>query len=443
MKLFIPALIEAWLETKVQKVRVIISLIGVVAAVAAMSLVIAIGNVAIHSLEETIVANGGREATIDVTVTPAGQQQSQLPFGMTVPTKTTEDAQFDVHGKPEDPVGDAMLNTVKTYKVRYFSRVQRTQANITAYETSNTQVNIPFGGGSVNVSNNPISVLAVDPGYQVIFRQAMVEGRYLRNSDVELRSNPTVINESLWKKALNNKPLSQNPQIKVRKSDGTTVAFTVVGVVKDSLISMDTMFIPYEAFPYTLGASATNPSLLVWTSKEEAPTAQKSLRDAVAAAVGNDYTVSATGGDAGAMASSLTGTATGVFTTVMSIIGAIVIGLGSLGLLNVAVVTVRQRVREIGIRRALGASAKRIFFAVFLESVVATSLAGVLGVVIAIIIFRVVPLDTYGIVLLEQPGFPMSAAMVGVGVSTAVGALCGLIPAIAAVRIKPIEAIRY
>lgn len=125
------------------------------------------------------------------------------------------------------------------------------------------------------------------------------------------------------------------------------------------------------------------------------------------------------------------------------IIGGIIIFLGALGLLNVAIVTVRQRVREIGIRRAVGASAARVFFAVFMESVVATFVAGIIGVGIAVVVVRFLPLETIGIALSETPAFPAGAAIAGVAISTSIGALCGIIPALAAVRIKPIDAIRY
>ena len=128
---------------------------------------------------------------------------------------------------------------------------------------------------------------------------------------------------------------------------------------------------------------------------------------------------------------------------IIMVIGGIVIFLGALGLLNVAIVTVRQRIREIGIRRAVGASAKRVFFSVFMESVVATFVAGVIGVGIAILIMRVIPLESMDIMLQDVPAFPMSPAVAGVGIATAVGALCGIIPAVAAVRVKPIDAIRY
>ena len=124
-------------------------------------------------------------------------------------------------------------------------------------------------------------------------------------------------------------------------------------------------------------------------------------------------------------------------------IGGIIVFLGALGLLNVAIVTVRQRVREIGIRRAVGASAARVFFAVFMESVVATFAAGVIGVGIAVVVVRLLPLETIGIAISETPAFPAGAAIAGVAISSSIGALCGIISAFAAVRIKPINAIRY
>lgn len=91
----------------------------------------------------------------------------------------------------------------------------------------------------------------------------------------------------------------------------------------------------------------------------------------------------------------------------------------------------------------MGASAKRVFFAVFMESVVATFVAGVIGVGIAIVIVRSLPMETLGLYMQERPGFPMGAAIDGIAISTAIGALCGIIPAFAAVKVKPIDAIRY
>jgi len=126
-------------------------------------------------------------------------------------------------------------------------------------------------------------------------------------------------------------------------------------------------------------------------------------------------------------------------------IAVLVLLLGALGLVNIALVTVKQRVREIGIRRSFGATAGRVFFAVMMESVVATIAAGAVGVIAAILIVQnPFTMDLVGQGLVSDfPPFPAEAALLGLLAATVVGALAGLLPALVAVRVKVIDAIRY
>ena len=122
----------------------------------------------------------------------------------------------------------------------------------------------------------------------------------------------------------------------------------------------------------------------------------------------------------------------------------LVLLLGALGLVNISLVTVRQRVREIGIRRSFGATAGRVFFAVMMESVVATVAAGAAGVALAVLIVenpQVQEFVAFG--LQDLPPFPVHAALIGMGAAVGVGALAGLLPALVAVRVKIIDAIRF
>ncbi len=126
--------------------------------------------------------------------------------------------------------------------------------------------------------------------------------------------------------------------------------------------------------------------------------------------------------------------------------GIVVLILGGLGVLNIGLVTVRQRIREIGVRRSFGATSGRIFSAVMLESVCATALAGVAAVAASILLVNNLPLNELfnnGMPLADDPGFPVAAAVEGLIAATAVGALAGLLPAIIAVRAKVIDAIRF
>ncbi len=120
--------------------------------------------------------------------------------------------------------------------------------------------------------------------------------------------------------------------------------------------------------------------------------------------------------------------------------------LGGLGVFNVGMMAVRQRIREIGIRRSFGATSGRVFGAIMLESVVATLLAGVVAVGLAVVVVRNLPVADWfngGVPLADVPGFPVQAAVEGLVAAAGVGALAGLLPALVAVRVKVIDAIRY
>ena len=125
-------------------------------------------------------------------------------------------------------------------------------------------------------------------------------------------------------------------------------------------------------------------------------------------------------------------------------IAAVILALGALSLINIQLVAMRQRVREIGVRRAFGATSGRVFFSVFLESLVATTVAGLVGIAIVVAVLRsdwVVTSLFYGIQ--DIPPFPMRAAFVGLAASILVGAVAGFIPALVALRVKVIDAIRF
>lgn len=456
----IGALVEAWGEVKVQKARVILSLVGVVAAVAAMSTVIALGSLLSQSLDEMQEASEGRSVTLHLSLSkkseegkepsgPAGgfafEGGPMFEYGQfnqenkdTAPAGRGE----DITGKPLDPFGDAMKTVADRFAIPYWSRLEQGNISIREFtEASNTgsyrdKPIIPPLWGFMDPS-----IKAVDPNYQVIFRLRVLQGRWLEESDVDQRVAPVVINSVMWDQF--GQPDLRDPMV-ISANDDTDRMFRVVGVIKSkSSWESPEIYTLYDSWRYmNVGKnSADNPNvnMLVWVGDQQAEEARRILPSALASVMGPGWEANVHGGEGFDMGQ---GNLQMVNNVIMGI-GAIVILLGALGLLNVAIVTVRQRIREIGIRRAMGASAKRVFFAVFMESVVATFVAGVIGVGIAIVILRFLPLEYMDIVLQDRPPFPFGAAVAGVSISTSIGALCGIIPAVAAVRVKPIDAIRY
>lgn len=421
------ALIEAWGEVKVQKARVVLSLVGVVAAVAAMTIVIALGDLLLQSSRELAELYEGRSVTLRLTP----ESSSNAAEG-----PTSDGAQTAKRPDEKDMIGEAMGTLAERTDIHYWSRFSSGGGDIV--ETRQARSSGQFRGYPLtNIADmvDGVTFQGVDPSYEVIFRTRMLAGRWVVSSDADQRLVPVVISESLWNQ-LGRAPIDQVP-IVLHTSDGT--AMRVVGVTKSkSSYDVPTVFAHYDAARVSFPQMSA-PSMIAWVGTENADLARENLPRALASILGEGWKVSVSGGEHEDIGEEQLGT----ISKVIMVIGGIIVFLGALGLLNVAIVTVRQRVREIGIRRAVGASAARVFFAVFMESVVATFVAGVIGVGIAVVVVRFLPLEALNITLSDTPAFPAGAAIAGVAISTSIGALCGIIPALAAVRVKPIDAIRY
>lgn len=434
------ALIEAWGEVKVQKARVVLSLVGVVAAVAAMTIVIALGDLLLQSSRELAELYEGRSVTLRLTPESSSSASEEPAAGG--PSQDASDpssaagAQTAKRPDEKDTLGEAMGTLAERTDIHYWSRFSSGGGDIV--ETRQARSSGQFRGYPLtNIADmvDGVAFQGVDPSYEVIFRTRMLAGRWVVSSDADQRLVPVVISESLWNQ-LGRAPIDQVP-IVLHTSDG--VAMRVVGVTKSkSSFDMPTVFAHYDAARVSFPGMGS-PSMFAWVGTENADQARETLPRALASILGEGWKVSVSGGEHEDIGEEQLGT----ISNVIMVIGGIIVFLGALGLLNVAIVTVRQRVREIGIRRAVGASAARVFFAVFMESVVATFVAGVIGVGIAVVVVRFLPLEALNITLSDTPAFPAGAAIAGVAISTSIGALCGIIPALAAVRIKPIDAIRY
>ena len=437
------ALIEAWGEVKVQKARVVLSLVGVVAAVAAMTIVIALGDLLLQSSRELAELYEGRSVTLRLTpesssassADPAGSGPYQ-DVSRTGADASPSGEQTAKRPDEKDTLGEAMGTLAERTDIHYWSRFSSGGGDIV--ETRQARSSGQFRGYPLtNIGDmvDGVTFQGVDPSYEVIFRTRMLAGRWVVSSDADQRLVPVVISETLWNQ-LGRAPIDQVP-IVLHTSDGT--AMRVVGITKSkSSYDMPTVFAHYDAARISF-PQMSSPSMIAWVGTENADQARENLPRALASILGEGWKVSVSGGEHEDIGEEQLGT----ISNVIMVIGGIIVFLGALGLLNVAIVTVRQRVREIGIRRAVGASAARVFFAVFMESVVATFVAGVIGVGIAVVVVRFLPLEALGVTLSDTPAFPAGAAIAGVAISTSIGALCGIIPALAAVRVKPIDAIRY
>ncbi|KKW16985.1 MAG: Efflux ABC transporter, permease protein [Parcubacteria group bacterium GW2011_GWA1_50_14] len=132
------------------------------------------------------------------------------------------------------------------------------------------------------------------------------------------------------------------------------------------------------------------------------------------------------------------------FTLFLASVAAISLLVGGIGIMNIMLVSVTERTREIGLRKALGATNRNILLQFLLEAVILTAVGGAIGIAIgggvsflvALVISKI-----YG--LLWGFALPISAVLMGMGISSAIGLIFGIYPARQASQKSPIEALRY
>jgi ABC-type antimicrobial peptide transport system permease subunit len=398
---------EAWDEVRVHKSRVLLSLVGVFLAVFAMTSVTALGLMVAQVQQEVGERTGGRAATVAVS------------------------AYDPVTGMPPD---------AQKWDVAVADLVERYDIT-TAASIAWTETRFRMPGGTMGVQTRRVS-----PSYGTLHRIEPIEGRWLRDGDRENLSPSIVVNEAFLT-ALGHADLSGRPTVVIAGS--TPVRATIVGVVREGYGEELVVYrVDRSAGPADDAAAAdpamamvNGPSTLeLWVPADQVDQVMETVRHDLGLALGGLQVDTYRADPQGAEET------IALLRLAIRGAGAVVLVLGGLGVLNIGLVTVRQRIREIGVRRSFGATSGRIFAAVMLESVCATALAGLLAVGASIVLVRNLPLEQLlnnGIPIADLPGFPVAAAVEGMIAATAVGALAGLLPATIAVRAKVIDAIRF
>lgn len=396
---------EAWTELRTHKLRVILSLIGIAVAVAALTSVVALGELQKQAMLEQNERWGGRIATLRVqTMSTDG---SPVNWG-------ASDARFE--------------EVDKRYGFTHSTRLIDGMVQL--------PVQLPDGVTLVNSRQ-------YDPAYPVIHRAKLKEGRWFAPSDRELLAPPLVISEPLWER-LGSPALESRPTLEMTDSFAGT--YQVIGVLPkqgewDTELRVEMLF---DSYVQRVGAVPREVQVdrEIWVDGAKAaeigPVLAMDLRSGLPDGLELSVYRSDSGASPGFEQSFV------MMQLITSAISSIVLLLGGLSLVNIQLVAMRQRIREIGVRRSFGASGRRIFSSVMMESVVATAVAGVLGIVLAVAIVRSpLIMDSLFFGMQDVPPFPFSAAVVGLAAAVLTGALAGLVPAIVATRVRVIDAIRY
>lgn len=395
----IASIVEAYGELRVNKLRILLALIGVAFSVFSLTAVLGAGGMMDSAIQQSIESQTGRPAIITV------QPMDRTP------------------GTTAEQADQVVLDEFD--RLRIAQRSRQVDASVGVQTRQGVQ---------------QVTLTGVDPAWGDMHRVAIREGRWIADSDQRRLAPALVVNSAAYEKL--GRPALGTGTVTMVGSDRSTVNAIVIGVTEDlSTDEAPKIFTPFGSLDEmptgTIDVQSTPTTYLAWVPPE--------LKDQVVDDLHRSLR-STPAGSFDAFDSSFSTQDLGFQYLQWGIIGIalVILLLGAMGLVNIALVTIRFRVREIGIRRSYGATGLRIFIGVLMESVVATVLAGAVGVTAAVALVRAPFVTSFfrSIGLVNPPPFPLTAVLIGLAAATTVGVLAGALPAFIATRIKVIDAIR-
>ncbi len=292
---------------------------------------------------------------------------------------------------------------------------------------------ISFGGGVVKDT----LVLGVSPAYVNIHNLIVTAGRFFDDTDEQTHQKCAVVSELFAKERYGGADDSIG-----RTFDISGIPFTVIGVFKMSVndfgqseIADQTILIPYSVVRYFTGTERVNQIYFSMRTMDEVPDGAKEILRIIqsrhrtnsvykAQTLKELLDVAAKSADA--------------LTMVLVLVACVTLAVGGVGIMNIMLANVRSRIREIGIRKALGATYREIKLQFLAEAVIISLTGGIVGTLVGM----AVPLSIRFFTDYHLPISPWSV-LIALAAAVGVGVIFGTAPATRAAQMDPVESLKY
>jgi len=283
---------------------------------------------------------------------------------------------------------------------------------------------------------------AVHPEYMFIENNKMKEGRYINQNDLDTRAKVAVIGRVVE----NDLFIRESPIGEYINLSG--IPYKVVGVFTDDEgdNEEEVIYVPITTAQFVYGNNDFVDMMHLTYNKKLGYDAAISFGNSLTQALKNKFSVARDDQRAIRVFNMAEGTKavnqmTGVLTFIVFFIGLGTLIAGIMGISNIMVFIVKERTKEIGVRKALGAAPKSIVSIILLESILITSMAGYVGLLIGVGVLKIIgpSLKEY---FITNPSVNISIVIGATIILILSGALAGYLPARKASRIKPIVALR-
>jgi len=389
-----------------------LTMLGILIGVSAVILLVGVGNGASVAVQQQIQSLGSNLLTVFPS-NARGAGGVQQGFG-TGSTLTLDD-------------------------VKAIANRQSSPDVVTAIPSAGGRAQLTFGNQNWNSS-----LTGTTQDFPSVRNYQLASGQFFTAADVDASSKVAVIGQTVVTNLFNDQdPIGQ--VVKINRQ-----SFRVIGVLAQKGSSGgfnnqdDVVLVPITAaWNYLLGGRGRNvQQIYVQATSAEATSA--ATTEVTEVLLDRHHISDPTQADFQILSQqdvlNSASQTTGVLTLMLGAIAGISLVVGGIGIMNIMLVTVTERTREIGIRKAIGARRRDILMQFLIESMFLAGLGGALGILVGFGLSRILPLAVSS---LPTPIISMPSVFMAFGISVGIGLFFGLYPANRAARLRPIEALRY